>query len=209
MSKDAINFTAGFVTAQHCTELSCELVEHLPFPPWTGCSSACFWFRNWRHLTNLTVKTLSLAYLRRGGWHLHSQFSKANNKAKMAWESAAVKSVNSLLKYSKKRQIFLYRANELCSSHRYFSGKQLSRSTPLLHQVTSAITSNLAFWVMLIAIMNPLVTAQAAPHHISPLGLLDCCNAPEQDSVFIGSLLESSLGLNESSRRFTHIPNEG
>lgn len=58
----------------------------------------------------------------------------------------------------------------------------------------------LSFWSDANSQNELLVIAQVAPHYIFPPGLSDCCNAPGQDSAFIGSVLESSLGLNQSSR---------
>lgn len=55
----------------------------------------------------------------------------------------------------------------------------------------------LSFWGMLTASTDLLVTAQLVPHCIFPPG---CCDAPGQDTAFAGSLLEPSLGLNQSSR---------
>lgn len=66
-------------------------------------------------------------------------------------------------------------------------------------------TSNISYHLFLRFLsdansQNLPAVAQVIPHYVFPLGLLGRCNALERDSAFNGSLLESSLGLNQSSR---------
>lgn len=183
---------AGFVKAQS----SAVNLRSPPFLPWTACSSACVWFRKSRRLTNHAVKTLPLAHLWRGDWPLHPQFSKANmhrrdSCCEVSWQSLKIQSkmpdIPMQSKWSMQLPLIFQREATFCIQ-------------TFIALVTSAITCSSAFWVMLIARMNLLVIVQVVPHYIFPPGLLGCCNAPWQDSAFIGSLLESSLSLNQSSR---------